>query len=279
VTSSSSSSEGAAALSLSARGLSVKVGAAALLSGVNLCFRAGELVALLGPSGSGKSTLLRALNGFRPGEGRVRVAGRDLYQDFEALKTWVGYVPQDDVLHTSLTVERALTYAARLRLGAAGEDRVPGAVSGALREVELTERRKVRIRNLSGGQRKRVSVAMELLSRPPLMFLDEPTSGQDPALEGQMMALFRRITGPERITLVTTHVLASLEAVDLAVMLARGRLVYVGPPYEAPAFFKARDLPAVYRALAEGDAAAFARRLEASALYREHVTARLEGVG
>ncbi|MCA9550127.1 MAG: ABC transporter ATP-binding protein [Myxococcales bacterium] len=276
MTSRSSSSEGAA-LSLSARGLAVTAGGARILSGVNLCFLAGELVALLGPSGSGKSTLLRALNGFRPGEGRVRLSGRDLYQDFEALKTRIGFVPQDDVLHTSLTVDKALTYAARLRLPAdAGLERISGAVTAVLREVGLVERRTVRVRNLSGGQRKRVSVAMELLSHPPLLFLDEPTSGQDPALEGQMMALFRRLTGPERITVVTTHVLASLDEVDLAVMLAAGRLVYVGPPDGAPDFFGARDLPAVYRALAEGDAARFARRLEASSLYREHVLDRLE---
>lgn len=252
-------------------------GGARILSGVNLALEGGELVVLLGPSGSGKSTLLRALNGFRPAEGRVRVDGRDLYAEFEALKTRIGYVPQDDILHRSLKVEKALRYAARLRLRGAEADRLEHEVRTVARQVGLTDRLGVRIRNLSGGQRKRVSVAIELIGRPPLMFLDEPTSGLDPALEAQMMSLFRQITGPERLTVVTTHVLASLEHVDVAVMLAQGRLVFVGPPREARDFFEVEDLPAVYRLLSEADAGRWARRFEGSAWHRRWVLDRLEG--
>lgn len=253
-------------------------GGQAILQDVDLAFRAGELVALLGPSGSGKSTLLRALSGFSPGEGRVTLGGRDVYADFEALKTNIGFVPQDDVVHRSLTVSRALTYAARLRLPPDWpSERVDHAVRSVLTEVGLTERAGTRVRNLSGGQRKRVSVAMELLSRPPLLFMDEPTSGLDPALEGQMMRLFRALTGPARLTLVTTHVLASLDQVDLVVMLARGRVVYVGPANEIATHFEVADLTEVYRLLATDAAAAWARRWPHSARCHAHVLARLGG--
>lgn len=260
---------------LSAANLSVEIGGTQLLKGLSLAFRAGELVALLGPSGSGKSTLLRALNGFRPGQGRVQLAGRDLYENFEALKTNIGYVPQDDVLHVALPVQRALRYVARLRLPEAESERLEHEVRTVLKQVQLTDRAGVRIKNLSGGQRKRVAIAMELLSRPPLMFLDEPTSGLDPDLEDKMMALFRQLTGPGRLTIVTTHILASLAMVDAVVVLAQGHLVFVGPPGEVADFFEVDDLPSVYRALSKGDPRRWARKLEGSLSYQQWVLQRL----
>ena len=262
---------------LTARGLSLEAGGHQILQGVNLALRAGELVALLGPSGSGKSTLLRALNGFRPAQGRVSVNGQDLYASFEDLKTQIGFVPQDDVLHSALVVQSALRYAARLRLPEADSERIDHEVRTVLSQVGLSDRANVRIRNLSGGQRKRVSVAMELLSRPPLMFLDEPTSGLDPALEHQMMTLFRSLTTQARLTVVTTHVLASLQAVDLVVVLAGGRLVFIGEPAEVPEFFEVGDLPAVYRALSSTDPRRWARKLESSLTYRRWVLDRMQG--
>ncbi len=260
---------------LSAANLSVSVGSTRLIQGLSLAFRAGELVALLGPSGSGKSTLLRALNGFRPGQGKVRLAGRDLYEDFEQLKTNIGYVPQDDVLHLALSAQRALRYVARLRLPDAEPDRIEHEVRTVLKQVQLTDRAGVRIKNLSGGQRKRVAIAMELLSRPPLMFLDEPTSGLDPDLEDQMMTLFRQLTGAGRLTFVTTHILASLAMVDAVVVLAQGHLVFVGAPSELADFFEVEDLPSVYRALSKGDPRRWARKLQGSLSYQRWVLQRL----
>ena len=261
---------------LDVRNLEVVAGGQRILHGVDLSLRAGELVALLGPSGSGKSTLLRAMNGFRPGRGKVEVCGRDLYASFEALKALVGYVPQDDVVHGALTVEKALRYAAELRLPASMPEPLRrGTVDQVLAEVGLQDRRKVRIKSLSGGQRKRVAVAMELLARPPLFFLDEPTSGLDPALEEQMMALLRAITIEERLTVVTTHVLASLELVDLALVMAKGRLVYLGPPAQIAEFFGAKDLPEAYRLLAKAEPAALAERFARSPEHRRYVVERL----
>jgi ABC-type multidrug transport system ATPase subunit len=258
--------------------LSVARGGADILRNVSLSFCSGELVAVLGPSGSGKSTLLRAMNGFCPGKGRVFVFGRNLYDEMDALKQKIGFVPQDDVLHPSLSVDKTLLYAADLRLPVeTKEEERKTRVADVLRDVELQDRRQVKVKNLSGGQRKRVAIAVELLAKPPLFFLDEPTSGLDPALEEKMMSLFRSLTAPDRLTLVTTHILASLQLVDLVVIVAGGRLVFVGPPKEAKPFFGAEELADIYRKVGETPTAEWARKLEASSLYKTFVLDRLGG--
>jgi ABC-type multidrug transport system ATPase subunit len=261
---------------LDVRGLNHAADGVRILHDIDLCFEGGEFVAVLGPSGSGKSTLLTSMIGFRHATGRVLLSAHDLVREFEHLKTRIGFVPQDDVVPTALSVEAALDYAAQLRLPPAMPEASRRAlVRSVLRQVELEERAGVRIRRLSGGQRKRVSIAIELLSKPPLMVLDEPTSGLDPDLEDKMMALLRSITDHGRITIVTTHVLASLDRVDLAVVLAKGRVVYIGPPSEAPRFFDVEDLGAVYKKLASGPAEPWAAKLRASPLHKKYVLDRL----
>lgn len=267
----------AAEYRLDVRDLSYRAGGTQILSGINLSLRSGELVALLGPSGSGKSTLLTSLIGFRRAEGRVELCGQDLYAGFEALKTRIGFVPQDDVVPESLTVEKALHYAARLRLPPEMPEPLRRAtVESVLAQVELKDRAGVRVKRLSGGQRKRVSLATELLSSPPLLFLDEPTSGLDPDLEDKAMSLFRRLTNEGRLTVVTTHVLASLSAVDIALIMAKGRLVFIGPPQEAPGFFEVPDFPSIYRLLASGSVEPWAKKMVASSAYRTLVVDRLK---
>ncbi len=264
---------------LEARALSFDVGDVRILHPLSLCFRSGELVALLGPSGSGKSTLLTSLIGFRRAKGRVFAFGQDLYRDFEALKIRIGFVPQDDILHPSLTVERTLRYAAALRLPAdMPEPYREATVRQVIEEVELGERKNVRVARLSGGQRKRVSLAVELLARPPMLFMDEPTSGLDPALEEKTMSLFRTLTTPDRLTVVTTHVMASLDFVDLAVFIAKGRLVYVGPPTQAADYFGVPDLPSIYRLLSKEDPRSLEQNFERSPLHRSYVADRLAGL-
>ncbi|MBI2373238.1 MAG: ATP-binding cassette domain-containing protein [Deltaproteobacteria bacterium] len=258
---------------LDVRSLAYEAGGKKLLHDVSLSVESGQLIALLGPSGSGKSTLMLSMNGFRPAKGRVELCGRDLYAQFEKLKTLIGFVPQDDIVQPSLTVDRTLFYAAELRLPELSSAERKTRVSEVIDAVELSERRSVRVKKLSGGQRKRVSLAVELLASPPLLFLDEPTSGLDPALEEKTMALFRRITTRDRITVVTTHVLASLDVVDRAIIMSAGRLVFVGPPSEAPAFFGVTEKAAIYRVL--GEAKAWEEKFRASSLYREHVLAPL----
>jgi ABC-type cobalamin/Fe3+-siderophores transport system ATPase subunit len=181
-------------VAFAAHGLSVTVGGGKrLLDDVSFSLPGRCLLAIVGPSGAGKSTLLRALTGTRPADrGRVRYDGRDLYAGYDELRHRIGLVPQDDVLHPQLTVRRALRFAARLRfpadVPAADRDR---RVEEVITELGLTGQADQRIDTLSGGQRKRTSVALELLTKPSLLFLDEPTSGLDPGLDRSVMRTLR----------------------------------------------------------------------------------------
>ena len=176
---------------LEAQGIEVIVGATTLLQPTDLTLKPGELVAIVGPSGSGKSTLLKTVGGIRPSSaGSVSVRGEDV----GLRQADIGYVPQDDTLHHLLSIEEALTFAARLRLpeGHTSEER-EAAISEVLDQVGLEDIRERRIGNLSGGQRKRAAVALELISGPELLLLDEPTTGLDPGLERRLMELTRRL--------------------------------------------------------------------------------------
>nr|WP_279354645.1 ATP-binding cassette domain-containing protein [Frankia canadensis] len=215
-----------------------------LLDGVGFALGRRSLLAVVGPSGAGKSTLLGALTGQRPADsGEVRYAGRDLYASYDELRQRIGLVPQDDILHSQLTVRRALRYAAELRFPAD----TPAAerharVEEVIGELGLTDQAAQRISTLSGGQRKRTSVALELLTRPSLLFLDEPTSGLDPGMDKSVMQTLRTLADDGRTVVVVTHSPAQLDVCDrLLVLAAGGRLAYFGPPGEALAYFGERD--------------------------------------
>ena len=206
-----------------------------LLDDVYLSIPPNEFVGLLGPSGAGKSTLMDSLNGMRPASsGQVLVNNLDLYQHLESLKQSIGYVPQDDIIHRELTVYRTLYYVARLRLS---RDISPQEINQVVSEVMditgLAERRDVPISQLSGGQRKRVSIAVELITKPSIIFLDEPTSGLDPATEEKVMKLFRQIAESGRTVVLTTHAMENVKLFDKLVVLMRGKLVFYGQPREA----------------------------------------------
>ena len=266
-------------LRLDAQELAVVRGGKKILQRVNLSFRGGELVALLGPSGSGKSTLLKALCGFSPGEGVVYLGDQELYSNFDQYRMMLGYVPQDDLVHQLLSVSATLEYAARLRLPAEMPEPLRKAkVNQILKVLELDTHKGKAVRSLSGGQRKRVSVAVELLAEPPVLFLDEPTSGLDPALEEASMQLFRTLTNSNRITLVTTHVLTTLECADLVVFMCEGRVLFVGPPQFAAEHFGVDHLLSVYKVLTPERVPEHLQRFEQSSFYREFVHERLHQV-
>jgi ABC-type multidrug transport system ATPase subunit/pSer/pThr/pTyr-binding forkhead associated (FHA) protein len=210
-----------------------------ILQQVSLCIEPGEFVALVGGSGAGKSTLMGALSGFaRATGGTVHVNGDDFYGNFGAYRPVLGYVPQDDIVHRMLPVERALDYAARLRLPddtAASE--IADRITRVLQDVEMGEHRATLVDHLSGGQRKRVSIGSELLADPSLFFLDEPTSGLDPGLEKKMMYTLRRLADGGRTVVLVTHATANIDRCDLVAFMSAGRLVYYGPPREAKLFF------------------------------------------
>lgn len=227
-----------------ARGLTVRAGRRTLLHDVSFDLPGRSVLAVVGPSGAGKSTLLGALTGTRPAsDGDVRYAGRSLYDDYDELRQRLAVVPQDDVLHTQLTVRDALRYAARLRFPAdTGEADRKRRIDEVLAELGLTEHAGQPITQLSGGQRKRTGVALELLTKPSLLFLDEPTSGLDPGTDRAVMHTLRELADDGRTVVVVTHNVANLGVCDLLLVLAEGGwLAYLGPPGAAPGYFGARD--------------------------------------
>ncbi|HEV7648597.1 MAG TPA: ATP-binding cassette domain-containing protein [Actinophytocola sp.] len=220
-----------------------------LLSDVDLQVRPGELVAIVGPSGAGKSTLLKVLTGaLRPGSGSVRYDGHDVHDEFDAVRSRIGLVPQDDLVHGLLTPRQALSYSAMLRLpGDTGRGERRAIVDATLAELSMTEHAGTRIASLSGGQRKRVSVALELLTSPSLLLLDEPTSGLDPALDRKLMTTLRGIADAGRAVVVVTHNVAELGQCDTVLVLAPGGIpVYSGPPSRLTERFGTSDWADVF---------------------------------
>ncbi|MFE1900356.1 FHA domain-containing protein [Streptomyces yangpuensis] len=228
-------------VSFSARHLTVTVdGGKQILKDVTFGVPEKSLIGVIGPSGSGKSTLLKALTGYRPADqGDVLYDNRNLYKQFAELRQRIGLVPQDDILHKELKVSTALKYAAKLRFpGDTAESERAARIDEVLRELKLDIHKDKKITALSGGQRKRVSVALELLTKPSLIFLDEPTSGLDPGMDRDVMQLLRGLADDGRTVLVVTHSVAELSLCDkLLVMAPGGSVAYFGPPDEALNFF------------------------------------------
>jgi ABC-type multidrug transport system ATPase subunit len=232
-----------------------------LLVDVNMQAARGTLTALIGPSGAGKSTLSRLIAGStQPSGGAVTFEGRDLHAEYEALRSRIGMVPQDDVLHRQLTVRQALGFAAELRLppDSSKADRRE-VIDGVLRELSLTEHADTRVDRLSGGQRKRASVALELLTGPSLLILDEPTSGLDPALDRQVMMMLRELADAGRVVIVVTHSVACLDMCDQVVLLAPGgKTAYAGNPAGVEAALGTSDWAKIFADVAANPDAAFA---------------------
>ncbi len=219
-----------------------------ILNDVSLAIEPGQLVAIVGGSGAGKSTLMKTLLGIAPTtSGTVLLNGDDLRQNFDLYRAEIGYVPQDDIVHYNLTVEEVLSYACELRLPP--DTDIPAAVTRTLNQVKLSHVRHTVIAQLSGGQRKRVSIAVELLANPKLFFLDEPTSGLDPGLDKKMMELLRELADDGRTIVLVTHATSNLEVCDRIVFMGSGgQLCYFGPPEEAMTFF---DAPADFKYFAD----------------------------
>ncbi len=246
-----------------------------ILDGISFALDEGSFLGVVGPSGSGKSTLVNALTGFRPStEGSVFFSGRDLYAEYEHIRQLIGYVPQDDVLHMELTVGQTLDFAAELRFPSdVGKVEREQRVAEVLEELGLDERRDVRVGSLSGGQRKRVSVALELLSRPSLLILDEPTSGLDPGYERSLMELLAELAKAGRTIIVVTHSVQSLHLCDRILCLAPGgRMGWFGPPAELTDYFGRSDYQEVFRDLSEVDGDTWRQRFLSHPSYEQYVT-------
>ena len=236
------------ALRLDAEGVAMRVKGKQILAPTSLTIEPGQLVAVIGESGSGKSTLVKALAGVTtPSAGTITVSGEPV----GGRLTDIGYLPQDEIVHGKLSVREALTYAAKLRLPQdTSETETAESVARVLDELALTEHAETRIESLSGGQRKRVGLAAELLGRPSLLFLDEPTTGLDPGLEARMMALLRELADHSRAVVVVTHATKSLQMCAKLIVMGRGgELCFQGSPDDALRFFGAETHDDIYAAL------------------------------
>jgi ABC-type multidrug transport system ATPase subunit len=259
-----------------------------VLCGVSLTARPRELVAVVGGSGAGKTTLLEALAGVRPAQrGEVRFDGVDLYGNLDTFRRLLGYVPQDDIIHADLSLERTLRYAAALRLPASTSPaQADAAVDRALEALNLSERADVRVGALSGGQRKRASIAVELLTSPHVFFLDEPTSGLDPASAAELLTLLRDLADAGSTVVFTTHSVQDLARCDRVIFLARdGHLAFDGTLGDALAYFAVERVEEIYGRLAwESTPEEWARRFaehrsDGAATQMAHAPEAREGIG
>ncbi len=228
-------------------------GPLSLLDSISLSIQPNEFVGVLGPSGAGKSMLVEVMNGMNPAtSGNVRINGLDLHRHFDSIKQSIGFVPQEDIIHRELSVFRTLYYVAKMRLSRdVSSAEVKEIVEEVLDMTGLSERRDVRVSKLSGGQRKRVSIAVELITKPSVIFLDEPTSGLDPTAEERIMKLFRRIAESGRTVVLTTHAMENVNLFDKVVILMGGKLVFYGKPDEALSHFKVPGFKALFDRLDE----------------------------
>lgn len=221
---------------------------------VSLNIEPCELVAIIGGSGAGKSTVMNCISGYNePTSGEVRVNGVELYSNFEALKNIIGYVPQKDIVYENLTVYDMLDYTAKLRLPkdttAAERNEV---IMKVIDTVELTQRKDTLIKKLSGGQKKRASIAVELISDPNLFFLDEPASGLDPGTERNLMRTLRSMTVKGKTVIFVTHSTLNLHMCDKIVFMGTGgKLCFCGSYKEAQEFFGVTDMVDVYNLISD----------------------------
>jgi ABC-type multidrug transport system ATPase subunit len=236
-----------------------------LLDNISLAARPGTLTAIIGPSGAGKSTFARLVAGYtHPTTGTVSFEGHDVHAEYASLRSRIGMVPQDDVVHGELTVRQALMYAAELRLppdtNKADREQV---VNEVLEELEMTKHLDTRVDKLSGGQRKRASVALELLTGPSLLILDEPTSGLDPALDRQVMTMLRQLADAGRVVLVVTHSLTYLDVCDQVLLLAPGgKTAFCGSPSQIGAELGTTNWADIFSSVAGDPESAKRRYLE-----------------
>ena len=268
-------------VSLVARDLTVRLPSGKVLLD-RVSFPLGErcLLGIIGPSGAGKSTLLGALTGMRPaGQGSVLYDNRDLYTHYAELRHRIGLVPQENILHTQLTARRALRYAAELRFpkdtSRAERNR---RVDEVLGELSLTAHAETRTDRLSGGQQKRVNVALELMTKPSLLFLDEPTSGLDPGLDKSVMQMMAELAHDGRTIIVVTHSVANLDICDrLLVLVPGGKVAYFGPPSDGLKHFGKPGWAEVFQAFESEPGRDWAGEFRRSRWHTQYVEAGMDG--
>lgn len=227
-----------------------KGGKKTILDKVSLSIEPNEFVAIIGGSGAGKTTLMTAMSGFDSKvTGRVYCNGTNLRENFQTLKNIIGFVPQQDIIYENITLKKMLYYTAKMKMP---EDTSTAEIDARIEEVlgmvELSEHKDTYIRRLSGGQKKRASIAVELLANPGLFFLDEPTSGLDPGTEEHLMRTLSKLSKEQEKTIImVTHTINNLDLCDKVIIMGYGgRLCYCGSPAGIKDFFQTDDLVKVY---------------------------------
>lgn len=259
---------------ISAWGVGKEIDGKTILKDISVAISPRQFVGLIGPSGCGKTTLMDALNGLRPAtSGKVYINELDLYHNFEVLRRSIGHVPQRDVLFDTLSVERTLYYSAKLRLAVGtSESELAAAVGEVMDTVGLREQSATQFRQLSGGQQKRLSLGVELITKPSFLFLDEPTSPLDPQTTGHLMELFRRLADNGKIVVMVTHRFERFELMHrVAILTNHGRLAFYGPPREALDYFGCREPGDIYRRIEAGDPDELSNRFKASPQHARYV--------
>lgn len=217
-----------------------------ILNDLTLTIYPSEFVGLMGPSGAGKTTLMLALNGYMPPNyGRSRINGLSIYENYDIFRGCIGYVPQDDIMHTELTVYEALFYTAKIRLPSdTTNQEISTLIDKALSQLGLLNPEKgIDVRDviigsaekkgISGGERKRVNLAMELLTDPSLLFLDEPTSGLSAQDALVVMDILKSLSDNGKTIILTIHQpnLEAFSKMDNVIILSSGNLMYYGPAF------------------------------------------------
>jgi ABC-type multidrug transport system ATPase subunit len=248
----------------------------------HVTFPLGErcLMGVIGPSGAGKSTLLGALTGIAPANhGTVLYDNRDLYMNYAELRNRIGLVPQENILHTQLTARRALSFAAELRFPRdTSRAERNHRIDEVLAELSLSQHANTKTAALSGGQQKRVNVALELLTKPSLLFLDEPTSGLDPGLDKSVMQQMADLAHDGRTVIVVTHSVANLDLCDrLLVIIPGGKIAYFGPPKDGLKHFNLPGWAEVFQAFESQPNRDWQAEYRNSTYYQQYIVAGMEG--
>jgi ABC-type multidrug transport system ATPase subunit len=273
--------EGIEGISVTAKEISFEIGGKKLLDNVSFHLGPRTLTAIIGPSGAGKSTLLGVLTGrTKPTNGEIQLSGNNLHENFQVLSRQIGSVPQADIIHTRLTVQQALNYGAQLRLpNDTKKEERSERVTTVMEKLELSERANLRIDRLSGGQRKRASIGLELLTSPKLLVLDEPTSGLDPGLDAHVMETLRALADDGQTVVLVTHSVDNLNFCDNVILLASGgKVAYAGPASTVFSKLGKKNWAEVFKFLASPEAILLAsgkREIPVSTEIREeHVLER-----